>query len=266
MWLSGCIVHRDLPAGGPEAEVKINDRPFPALLDSGSAVSLGKSCVPITCVHGDTWHVPVRRVNISAAPGTWQVEVGVVKDQLVPVLLGRNWPGFDHLLAAAIQPVSPRGSRRGKKPVKGARQCPGLLASDSGRDGESPQHRPNLFLDLYLLAPNCWPPWSGQHHPTDPWPIPLAGNGGWSQALLSVLPNLPENVTEDTSPQPAESAAHHRGALWGHRDGPSGAVAQVRPRPRTHPGHRWLCHPVPGSSIPLKGHRQVHRSSYSVAG
>ncbi len=35
-WLAGCIMHRDLSAGGPEVEVKINGRPFPALLDSGS--------------------------------------------------------------------------------------------------------------------------------------------------------------------------------------------------------------------------------------
>ncbi len=33
-WLAGCIVHRDLLAGAPEAEVKINGRTFPALLDS----------------------------------------------------------------------------------------------------------------------------------------------------------------------------------------------------------------------------------------
>ncbi len=38
-WLAGCIVHSDLPVGAPEAVVKINGRPFQALLDSGSAVS-----------------------------------------------------------------------------------------------------------------------------------------------------------------------------------------------------------------------------------
>ncbi|KAL0192560.1 hypothetical protein M9458_010856, partial [Cirrhinus mrigala] len=32
-WLASCIVHRDLPAGVPEAEVKINRRLFQALLD-----------------------------------------------------------------------------------------------------------------------------------------------------------------------------------------------------------------------------------------
>ncbi len=85
--------------GGPEVEVKINVRPFPALLDSGSVVSLVQSCIlaprgetkaslQITCVHGDTQHVPAQKVTILAAPGLWPVEVGVVKDLSVPVLLG----------------------------------------------------------------------------------------------------------------------------------------------------------------------------------
>ncbi|KAL1277202.1 hypothetical protein QQF64_023875 [Cirrhinus molitorella] len=39
-WLTGCIVHRNPPAEAPRMEVKINGRPFQALLDSGSAVSL----------------------------------------------------------------------------------------------------------------------------------------------------------------------------------------------------------------------------------
>ncbi len=39
-WLAGCILHQDLLTGAPEAMIKINGRPFKALLDSGSAVSL----------------------------------------------------------------------------------------------------------------------------------------------------------------------------------------------------------------------------------
>lgn len=123
-WLAGCIVHRDVPAGAPEAEVKINGKPFRAILDSGSAVSLVRSHVlaprtdykaflPITCVHGDTRQVPARRVTITAGPGTWPVEVGVVKDLPVPVLIGRDWPGFDRLLAAVTQPATPGGGPNG---------------------------------------------------------------------------------------------------------------------------------------------------------
>ena len=66
-WLAGCAVHTE---NAPRAEVKINGRPFLALLDSGSAVSLVRTSIlplrtetktklPITCVHGDTREVRV---------------------------------------------------------------------------------------------------------------------------------------------------------------------------------------------------------------
>lgn len=47
-WLAGCILHQRLPAGAPEAEVKVDGRRFRALLDSGSAVTLIQSrlCTP----------------------------------------------------------------------------------------------------------------------------------------------------------------------------------------------------------------------------
>ncbi len=38
-----------------------------------------------------------------ANPGTWQVELGILKDRPVPVLLGRDWPGFEELLAMSVQ-------------------------------------------------------------------------------------------------------------------------------------------------------------------
>ncbi|KAL0152472.1 hypothetical protein M9458_052195 [Cirrhinus mrigala] len=88
-----------------------NGKPMKAVLDSGSAVTLiqsrlcpphpgQKTLLPITCVHGDTRQVPARRVTISATPGAWPVEAGLVKDLPVAVLLGRDWPGFERLLAA----------------------------------------------------------------------------------------------------------------------------------------------------------------------
>ncbi len=74
-WLAGCVLHQDPPVGAPEAEVRINGRPFRALLDSSSAVSLvqarilpprheTKTRLPITCVHGDTQQVPTWRVTV----------------------------------------------------------------------------------------------------------------------------------------------------------------------------------------------------------
>ncbi|KAL1259008.1 hypothetical protein QQF64_009585 [Cirrhinus molitorella] len=147
-WLTGCIVHRDPPAGAPRAEVKINGRPFQTILNSGSAVTLvhptvlpprpeSRARLPITCVHGDTQLVPARRVSVSATPGAWPVEVGIVKDLPVAVLLGRDWPGFDRLLAANAQPVSPAGSRPPRRLRKRKSRRPALLATDSGRSGGS---------------------------------------------------------------------------------------------------------------------------------
>ncbi len=111
-WLAGCTVHF--------MEVKVHGRSFQALLDSGNAVSLiqpavlpprakSKVILSITCVHGDMPQVLAQRVNISAPHGAWPVKVGIVTDLPVPVLPGRDWPGFDHLLAAATQPASPVG-------------------------------------------------------------------------------------------------------------------------------------------------------------
>ncbi|XP_067305997.1 uncharacterized protein [Pseudorasbora parva] len=162
-WLAGCIVHQHVPSGAPEAEVMVEGKRFRALLDSGSAVTLiqsrlcaprsgQKTFLPITCVHGDTRQVPARRVIISSPQGTWPVEAGLVKDLPVAVLLGRDWPGFDRLLNAATQPASPEGNHRRRRRPRGPRRRPALLASDSGRDGESPAQNTNLFYDIYQQA------------------------------------------------------------------------------------------------------------------
>ncbi|KAL0186157.1 hypothetical protein M9458_017827, partial [Cirrhinus mrigala] len=122
-WLVGCIVHQRVPVGAPEADVMIEGKPYRALLDSGSMVTLiqtrlcpphsgHKSFLLITCVHRETRQVPARRVIISSTQGTWPVEAGLVKDLPVAVLLGRDWPGSDQLLTATTQPVSPGGKRR----------------------------------------------------------------------------------------------------------------------------------------------------------
>ncbi len=172
-------------------------------------------------------HVPARRVTISAAPGAWPVEVGVMKDLPVPILLGRDWPGFDRLLAAAVQPVSTRGSRLRKRPARGARQRPALLASDSRRDGESPQHNSNLFLDLYQQ---------------------VTGGGSFAKEQRKddrlkhcwTQVRIVEGKDTQPGPHPLPHFIVRNGLLY--------CVAQRR-----------LCHPVPGSSAPSKGHRHVHR-------
>ncbi|XP_058638128.1 uncharacterized protein LOC131544123 [Onychostoma macrolepis] len=157
---AGCVVHQELPKGAPTATVRIGNRHYRAVLDSGSAVSLvqtgilpppheTKATVPITCVHGDTREVPVRRLTIAATPGSWPVDVGLVKDLPVAVLLGRDWPGFEALLRATTQPAYPNGGRRRRRAAKKPSGRPVLLASDSGRDGESPSPNTNLFYDVF---------------------------------------------------------------------------------------------------------------------
>ncbi len=113
-------------------------------LDSGSAVSLvqstvvhprrgTKACLSITCVHGDTRQVPARRVTITAASGSWPVEVGIIKDLPVPVLIGRDWPGFDRLLTAAMQSASRAGNRQKRRSHRRPRRRPILLARQHQR-------------------------------------------------------------------------------------------------------------------------------------
>ncbi len=128
-WLAGCVVHQEPPREAPQAQVYINGRPYPALLDSGSAVSLVQSSIfpprvgvkarlPITCIHG--------------------------------VPLGRDWPGFLELLAEITQPASLAGNhRKEKKYSRGPRRHTALLASDSARGGEPPSQNSNLFYDVF---------------------------------------------------------------------------------------------------------------------
>ncbi|KAL1259056.1 hypothetical protein QQF64_009633 [Cirrhinus molitorella] len=159
-WLAGCGMHQAPPRGAPQAKVKVNGKPYIVFLDSGSAVSLvrpnilsshdeAKTYLPITCVHGDTHDVPAQRVVISASPGAWTLEVGLVKDLPVPVLVGRDWPGFDRLLTATTQPANARGGRRRRRPQRTTPERAALAASDSGRDGESPPSQSNLFFDVF---------------------------------------------------------------------------------------------------------------------
>uniref|UniRef100_A0A8C1SDC1 Gypsy retrotransposon integrase-like protein 1 n=1 Tax=Cyprinus carpio TaxID=7962 RepID=A0A8C1SDC1_CYPCA len=159
-WLAGCAVHTETLKRASWAEVKINGRPVLALLDSGSAVTLirptvlpprpePKARLPITCVHGDTRELPARRVTITAPLGAWPVEVGIIKDLPIPVLRGRDWPGFDRLFASASQPASPAGNRPQCRTTTKPRRRPVVLASDSPREGESSHHNPNLYYDLF---------------------------------------------------------------------------------------------------------------------
>ncbi|XP_057195726.1 uncharacterized protein LOC130557734 [Triplophysa rosa] len=159
-WMAGCAVHQSVPRGAPTRVIQVGKRTYRALLDSGSAITLvqpavvrplpeSKATVPITCINGDTQYVASRRVAITAEPGTWQVEVGIVPDLPVPVVLGRDWPGFERLLATTVREVRNGGCRRRRRGPKPRDQQQSLLATGSDREGECHRPPPNVFLDLF---------------------------------------------------------------------------------------------------------------------
>ncbi|XP_058620340.1 uncharacterized protein LOC131532577 [Onychostoma macrolepis] len=138
VWMAGCILHKEGPPPGPIRMVKLEGKPVQALLDSGSTVTLAqpilvkprpeqKSELPLMCMHGDTRYVPARTVRISAEPGTWAIEVGIVRDLPVPLLLGRDWPGFEKLLC------TPR--RKAMEETSGTTQPETGLPSHGQREG-----------------------------------------------------------------------------------------------------------------------------------
>ncbi len=73
----------------------------------------------------------------------------------------RFWPAWDYPLSVppsismsgsispVCQPVPRPLNSRDSRNTRGPRQRPVLLASDSGRDGESPSQNPNLFYDVF---------------------------------------------------------------------------------------------------------------------
>ncbi|KAL0181204.1 hypothetical protein M9458_023610 [Cirrhinus mrigala] len=128
-WLAGCVLHHELPQRDSVSLVK--SAILPPRKDS-------KSRLPITCVHGDTHQVPARHVTLTAGPGEWQLEIGILKE---------DCPGFEQLLAAATQPAGPSGSRRRRRTGRRTSR-PALLASDSGRDGEAQREDKRLK--------HCW--------------------------------------------------------------------------------------------------------------
>lgn len=96
----GCILHCSATPNGTCREVHVDGCHVRALLDTGSSVSLvqpslihgrisEKALIPITCVHGDTCYVPSASVIAAAEPGSWCLEVGLVKELPVPLRLGR---------------------------------------------------------------------------------------------------------------------------------------------------------------------------------
>ncbi|XP_035287492.1 uncharacterized protein LOC118234816 [Anguilla anguilla] len=110
--------------------VTIGGQPWEALLDSGSAVTLiqprvlssshatSSGKLSLTCVHGDVHQVPAVGLDVQSDRGCWAVTAGLVPELPVPLLLGRNYPGFDALYQAAR--TVQRGGRRARRKGTGS--------------------------------------------------------------------------------------------------------------------------------------------------
>ncbi|XP_053540772.1 uncharacterized protein LOC128634286 [Ictalurus punctatus] len=134
-WLAGCALHQQQPPEAPSVTVWVEGRPVTALLDTGSTVTLAQPSVlpegrrpsgtlTVTCVHGDTREVPSAEVQIRSEASTWPLQVGIIPELPVPLLLGRDWPGFR---------VVPRAeSWRPRRRGKGIPTRPAYLAQDDG--------------------------------------------------------------------------------------------------------------------------------------
>ncbi|XP_042591967.1 uncharacterized protein LOC122139310 [Cyprinus carpio] len=174
--------------GAPRAEVKVNGHQFEAVLDSGSAVSLvhptvlyprpkSRAHLAITCVHRDTQEVAARRVTILASPGSWPVEVGIVKDLPVPMHLGRDWPRFDHLLLTATQPANPpweppkTPTSKGRPTSFCAAGLRHLRAQHTIQQIRDRFHWPSLDAEVKRVCQAC--PTCQQMSPRTPPPSPL---------------------------------------------------------------------------------------------
>ncbi|KAF7706759.1 hypothetical protein HF521_020013, partial [Silurus meridionalis] len=136
----------------PTLSVKLDGRITEALLDSGSNVTLARPSViargtkrmgsiPVACVHGDVHEVPTVRVRVANGGGEWPLVIGLVPNLPVPLLLGRDWPGFQRQQAIARR-TSRRGGDRKLLRRSGKRTHTALMAheqetQDTGAEGES---------------------------------------------------------------------------------------------------------------------------------
>lgn len=103
--LVGCALHAALPPDAPTMAIRVNGKPVTALLDSSSTVTLnhptalGQLPEPtgyllVSCIHRDIREVPATKVTVFALTNNWPLLVRLILELLVPLLLGRDWPGF----------------------------------------------------------------------------------------------------------------------------------------------------------------------------
>ncbi|KAF7710015.1 hypothetical protein HF521_008887 [Silurus meridionalis] len=116
-WLAGCTMHAATQPRSPTLSVKLDGKITEALLDSRGTKRMGT--IPVACVHGDVHEVPTVRVRVANGDGEWPLLIGLVP---VPLLLGRDWPGFQRQQAIARRTTIRGGDRsllhRSGKPIR----------------------------------------------------------------------------------------------------------------------------------------------------
>ncbi|KAL7882907.1 hypothetical protein SRHO_G00005650 [Serrasalmus rhombeus] len=110
-WLAGCRVHRGSQTeAGSHCLLRVNGRAVRALMDSGSTITLlhpahlpwlrpSGETLPVSCMHGEIRHYPTARIRLEENKRHWPLTVGLVPDLPVPLLVGRDFPGFSQVQA-----------------------------------------------------------------------------------------------------------------------------------------------------------------------
>ncbi|XP_066518865.1 uncharacterized protein [Hoplias malabaricus] len=141
-WLAGCGVHGNFQKDGSHRLLHVDGRPVRAFMDSGSTVTLLRPAefpwlqasletLPVTCVHGEVRQFPTARVLLGEQGRQWPLTVGLVPDLPVPLLVGRDFPGF----AQGHNQFPSRQRRHHRKCRSRARSA--LLARPQGDSAEA---------------------------------------------------------------------------------------------------------------------------------
>ncbi|KAL6458115.1 hypothetical protein MHYP_G00333450 [Metynnis hypsauchen] len=154
----GCGVHGGAqPEAASQRWLRVNGRSVRAFMDSGSTITLLRPAefpwlkpsgetLPVSCVHGEVRHFPTALICLEEDGRQWPLTVGLVPDLPVPLLVGRDFPGF----SLGHHPDRLKRRRRGAHP----RTASALLAhpkADSGEasaEGEN-QSAPNPLFSLF---------------------------------------------------------------------------------------------------------------------
>ncbi|KAL6462880.1 hypothetical protein MHYP_G00293020 [Metynnis hypsauchen] len=140
-WLAGCGVHGGAqPEAASQRWLRLDGRSVRAFMDSGSTITLLRPAefpwlkpsgetLPVSCVHGEVRRFPTALIRLEKGGRQWPLTVGLVPDLPVPLLVGRDFPGF----SLGHHPDRMKQRRRGERP----RTASALLAHPKADGGEA---------------------------------------------------------------------------------------------------------------------------------